>query len=222
MWLVLIADVVASRTIVDRETTQQVLVSTLAELNVKGRDQLASPYTITLGDEFQAVFHRADRIFADALEIMRALHPVQVRFSWGLGDLRTPINPALAIGMDGPAFHWAREGMRMLKDTGDLLAVCGFREDIEKPMVQAMLNLVSAQIVGWREPVLAIAHDLYEAQLAGIRGVYGAGVAARIAEQAGIPRRTVHYTIKAKRLQDIVTLFSSLTGVMNMNLEPTP
>ena len=41
-------------------------------LNSQHRE-LLSPYTITLGDEFQAVFGRADSVFPDILAIMRDL-----------------------------------------------------------------------------------------------------------------------------------------------------
>ncbi len=51
-YIVVIADVVASRNIADRALIQDQFVATLSRLNDRNL-QLVSPYTVTLGDEFQ-------------------------------------------------------------------------------------------------------------------------------------------------------------------------
>ena len=76
--IVLIGDIVSSKQITDRALIQERLAAALEELNNRQDPDLASPYTITLGDEFQAVFDSADALFCDAISILLALHPEQV------------------------------------------------------------------------------------------------------------------------------------------------
>jgi len=64
-----------------------------------------------LGDEFQAVFSGAQNIWSCIFVIESALHPVRFRFGLGVGGIDTAINRKQSIGMDGPAFHLAREAV---------------------------------------------------------------------------------------------------------------
>src|SRR6266540_3458015 len=120
--VVVIADVVRSREIRDRSTFQRHLKKTVGALSARHPD-LLSPYTVTLGDEFQAVYERAERVFRDFCVLQRMLCPHRIRFAIGVGVLTTPLNHRMSIGMDGPAFHLARRGMEELKQSGSLLRV---------------------------------------------------------------------------------------------------
>lgn len=82
---------------------------------------LLSPYTITLGDEFQAVYKAGSRVVEDLLFISRSLFPVSLRIALGIDDIATDINTKEAIGMDGPAFHAARDGLNNVKEEKSLL-----------------------------------------------------------------------------------------------------
>jgi hypothetical protein len=162
--LVLIADIEASRKIEgkEREDLQQRLEKILDALNEQA-DGLVSPYTITLGDEFQAVFDKADKVFVQILKIMAALHPVVVRFSLGVGEIATPINNEQAIGMDGPAFHEAREGIDILKESGNLINIRIEGEDnLTLKIVNGSLQLLSKQIRSWNKKRITILHMLKE------------------------------------------------------------
>lgn len=165
--LVLIADLEASREIEEkeREGFQQRLENILNDLNEQGQNDtgLISPYTVTLGDEFQAVFNKADLTFIHMFKIMVALHPVAVRFSLGVGNIATPINSEQAIGMDGPAFHEAREGMEILKESGYLFHIRIEEEDnLDLKIINSSLKLLSKQIRSWNKKRLAILYMLKE------------------------------------------------------------
>ena len=95
--IVVIGDIVSSRKIMDRVAFDNGLLRTLEELNARNADIL-SPYTLTIGDEIQAVFGRADSLFHDAVSILAAIHPEKMRFSWGLGRLTKPITPNGPLG----------------------------------------------------------------------------------------------------------------------------
>lgn len=161
-YLVLIGDIEASKEIKEdqREKLQQKLQKELDRLN-EGEGRPISPYTITLGDEFQAVFKGADHVFIHLFGILAALYPVKVRFSLGLGSIDTVINKEQAIGMDGPAFHCAREGIERLKESGHL-----FHLSVEKEhnavvdVINNSLQLLSHEIQSWKKNRLSILYLL--------------------------------------------------------------
>lgn len=163
--LVLIGDIEASREIEgeEREDFQQKLENILDQINEQ-KNGMISPYTVTLGDEFQAVFKRADNIFLHMFKIMAALHPVAVRFSLGIGNITTPINNEQAIGMDGPAFHNAREGIDILKESGYLfhVLITDKKDDITLKIVNGSLKLLSKQIRSWSKNRITILHMIKE------------------------------------------------------------
>ncbi|MES9972360.1 MAG: SatD family protein [Candidatus Thiodiazotropha sp.] len=146
-YLVVIGDLVASRHSPDRKGLQTRLKALLKRLNER-MPKPVSPYTLTLGDEFQVVFDKADRGFVDIIQIMAALHPDQVRFSLGLGSIVTDLNPDQAVGMDGPAFYRARDGINRLKDRGDLFHLDGLPENWA-PLAEGTLRLLSQRMQKW-------------------------------------------------------------------------
>ena len=152
--IVLIGDIIASRKIKDRSSVQKKLKAAIRQLN-RNNPNLLSPYTITLGDEFQAVFNKAERLFVDIIVIMQALYPDLVRFSIGVGTIDTPINRQQAIGMDGPAFYLARKGIEQLKATDYLFTTNGLAEN-QQDIVNNSLFLVSHHIAKWKQTRLNV------------------------------------------------------------------
>ena len=117
--IVVIADLVASRHVPQRTVFQRKLARVLAKAS-REAEALASPFTLTLGDEFQAVYRGANTLFADVCGLMAEIHPVRARFALGVGELTTRINPEQALGMDGPVFHQARAALKAI--AGPLVA----------------------------------------------------------------------------------------------------
>ena len=154
-YIVVIGDIVSSRKVTQRSRLQHQLKATLDTLNRKKVRGAVSPYTITLGDEFQAVFTQADTLFSHAAEILLALHPVKARFSFGIGEIETPINRRQAIGMDGPAFHEARLGLEELKSRKSLFAVRGLQRPATG-LIAPSLDLVSHLCVDWKRSRLKV------------------------------------------------------------------
>ena len=72
---------------------------------------MASPLTITLGDEFQGLFTSLVAAAQAAREIRFELlgKDIDCRFVIGSIDLRTPVNSRRAWNMMGPGFADARE-----------------------------------------------------------------------------------------------------------------
>lgn len=163
-FLVLIADIESSKEIKEenRGALQVKLQAELDHLNQTDHAPV-SPYTITLGDEFQAVFEDTERLFIDLFRISAVLHPVKARFSLGVGSVATPVNTEQAIGMDGPAFHEARKGMEMLKKSGYLfqLNVEG-GDNATLGLINNSLQLLSHEIQAWKKNRLTILYLLRE------------------------------------------------------------
>lgn len=164
-YLVLIGDIEGSQSVQDRdrEALQEQLSGKLQLINKEYNEGIVSPYTITLGDEFQAVFDRADTVFVQLLKIMAAIHPVGVRFSLAIGSIDTSINTEQAIGMDGPAFHQARGGIEMLKESGYMINIKFEGENSpELKIINNSLQLLSGQMRGWNKRRVIILHMIKE------------------------------------------------------------
>jgi hypothetical protein len=201
-YLVLIGDLIASRNSPNRKDLQNRLEAVLTKLNNRPPKPV-SPYTLTLGDEFQAVFETADNVFDDIVQILKALHPDQVRFSLGLGTITTDLNPNQALGMDGPAFYRARDGIDQLKDSGDLIRIEGLPARWVT-LAEGSLRLLSKWIQKWEANRLAILHGL----------LVGDPVKT-IATDLGVSEQAVYKNIRSGGLEAVIQILSALTEILN-------
>lgn len=195
-YIALIGDVVGSRQIPDRIPFDDRLLKCIDELGDRN-PHVISRYTL-IGDEVQAVFCGADYLFSDAISILSAIHPVKMRFSYGVGTLIKPINPDQAIEMDGPAFHCARDGVNELKESGRLFTVVG--SDVPQvELVREALRLISHEMEGWNEnriQTLAMRQQ---------------GVPVKeIAERLRISEKAIYKTISSGALRVIIRLFDRI------------
>lgn len=143
--VVVIGDLIDSKKIKNRSEFQQKFVKDLENLN---EWQAESPYTLTLGDEFQALYTDSRGLFYDLFHIRECIHPVRCRFSLAIGEVNTSINHVRAIGMDGPAFHIARKGIEHLRKTGNQLLLGGLPEDIDV-FIRPAFNILWACSENW-------------------------------------------------------------------------
>jgi len=202
--IALVADIVGSRKIQERITFDGRLVKCLKDLSNRN-PHILSPYTL-IGDEIQAVFSGGNLLFRDAASILSTIHPVKMRFSYGVGTLIKPINPEQAVEMDGPAFYRARDGVNLLKETGYLFTVVG--EDVPRvDLVREALNLVSHEMEEWNENRLRTLAMRQE------------GVAVKeIANELGISDKAVYKTIDAGALDVIMRVFDEIESAVETSL----
>jgi hypothetical protein len=205
MFVVPMADIVGSRRVQNRAELQIDLQRALDNLNESNRN-LVSPYTITLGDEYQAVCTSAKGLFADALAVLAATYPHRLRFSFGVGQVDTPINPSLALGMDGPAFHLAREGIDKLKASGRSFLVSGLSLS-QLELVNASLALVSHGMSRWNENRLSVCAAL-------IRG----RPVREIAEELDLSPQGVYQTIRVGALHATISVFEIIEDLVDLGL----
>lgn len=204
--IALIGDIVSSKKIVDRKEIQEKLQSILGSINSRKDTHLVSPYIITLGDEFQALFDQADNLFLDAFLILQAIYPVKIRFSYGIGTIETMINQKYAIGMDGPAFHNAREGIEELKKTSYLFNITGL-ENYQSNLCIMALRLISHNLHKWNNNRLDVFTLLYESKSV-----------KEISERVKLSDKAIYKTIDDGDLKTILELFKEISKIINESL----
>jgi hypothetical protein len=203
--IVVIADIVLSKKINDRHVFQQHLEKTVGALSA-GHPDLLSPYTVTLGDEFQAVYERAGRVFRDYFMLQKTLHPHRIRFVIGVGELTTPLNPRMSIGMDGPVFHLARQGMGELKQSGSLLRVMMAGVD-EAGWINPALDLLSHTTDGWHLNRLEVLQRLLDGE-----------DPKTIAQAMELTPAAIYKNIQAGALNTILTLCGEVSRALEGRL----
>ena len=207
--IVLIADLKSSRELdeVQRAEIQQRLTSVLKELN-SYNPSLLSPHTITLGDEFQAVYSNADGLFAVAWRVLEELYPISVRFSWAIGSLNTPINRKQALGMDGPAFHQARAHIEAMKKDAGLFMISTEEGNAPIKLANSSLRLISDQLRSWSQNRFSILSRLVREQKV-----------SDIADELDLSEVAVYKNRKAGSLPVILDLAQHIETIMNERLE---
>lgn len=206
-YIVLIGDIVRSREITHRSGLQTELKHLLHELSLENQG-IVSPYTITIGDEFQAVFKNADSVFYDVFRILAGIYPVMVRFSFGTGEITTGINTQQALGMDGEAFYNAREGMEKLKSNDALFGISGLTPPYSD-LVNDVMSLVSGLIGEWRNNNR---HFI-------ISYLYENLKVTSMAEKLGISEQAVYKNIDNGRLFNLKSIFDNIASVINKDLK---
>ena len=204
-YIAVIGDLVDSKRITDRYRFQE---SFARDLSRVGQSDLASPYTLTLGDEFQALYGSARGLFYDLFAIRAGIYPVRCRFSVAIGEITTPINSKQAIGMDGPAFHEARAEIERLKKSDDELHLSGFEDSIRELLVPA-IRLLWASTELWQVNRLRILMRELES------------VCPRKDEyRLEITERAIHKNIRDARLHDWVELIEQAETRIEQCLHP--
>lgn len=130
----MIGDVVRSRELPgpQRHQVQLGLEQLATTINQRYRRAIGARFLVTLGDEFQGVLKRAE-ILPDLIwNIEVALGNADVRIGIGFGTINPPLK-AVALGMDGSAFHAARQAIdlaRKRKLQGGLFVGFGETDDL--------------------------------------------------------------------------------------------
>ena len=204
--LAIIADIINSKGIPEREVFQRRLHQKLNEINNEVNTGLISPYTITLGDEFQAVYQHTDQLIRHIFDILEEAHPYQLRFALGYDILSTDINPTSAIGMDGPAFHQARRGLEHLKDhKSTIIQIYGdYYPNIK--FVNESLKIWSKEQAKWKENTNFIFRELMKGS-----------TKEAIAEKIGISERAVYKQLNTHLLDHYVSLLKLIPQAISQH-----
>ncbi len=110
-YLALIGDLINSKKIKNRKEVQVELINVFDRIQQKYGAHIVSKFTLTVGDEFQAVLvpHACVWKLIDHLSI---LSPSPFRLGLGLGGIITQIDPNISLGADGEAYWRARDAIQ--------------------------------------------------------------------------------------------------------------
>lgn len=154
MYLALIADVIDSKMVQARFNLQKQLEETLQKMNGLFADYLASRFTLTLGDEFQALLEVDAPVFQIIDTLRLELNPTQLRFGIGLGEIVTAIDPLQSVGADGPAYWNARAAINFVhqkNDYGNTQIYFSSGKENQDFFVNALIASGEAIRSGWRD-----------------------------------------------------------------------
>ena len=158
--IAVIGDIIKSKSISNREKTQQELRAILGQVSQRHAALLASKFTITLGDEFQGVFKDSNGLLRILDEITFSLRPVNLRFGIGIGRLTTGLDPDTSIGADGPAYWKAREAIEYVHKNNDYgranIQLFVQEPDENVDLINQILKLTAFQVSGWRESQIEV------------------------------------------------------------------
>ncbi|MDB8619451.1 SatD family protein [Streptococcus parasanguinis] len=154
MYLALIADVIDSKMVQERLDLQKQVEKTLQKMNELFGDCLASRFTLTLGDEFQALLKVDAPVFQIIDTLRSELTPTQLRFGIGLGEIVTAIDPLQSVGADGPAYWNARAAINFVhqkNDYGNTQIYFSSGKENQDFFVNALIASGEAIRSGWRD-----------------------------------------------------------------------
>ena len=145
-YIAIIGDIKSSKKLSDRKAVQDKLQRVLMKVNEKYDRDIASKFTITLGDEFQGLLCNGKNIIKIIFEIENCMWPIDIRFGIGIGEITTGIEREISIGADGPGYYRAREAIENLRknekkkqtDTANIHLV----SDIENQEAVLIINTV--------------------------------------------------------------------------------
>ncbi|HFI0255548.1 TPA: SatD family protein [Streptococcus suis] len=154
-YIAVIGDIIESKQALERHLIQTQLETILQQVNKDYAEHFASPFTITKGDEFQALCLPNPHIFLIIDRIQEAFYgQIGIRFGIGLGEILTEINPQQSIGADGPAYWQAREAIDFIHDHNDYgSSQIAFSSDVNQlnQAVNALLTSGDYIKAGWNK-----------------------------------------------------------------------
>ncbi len=118
MKVILMADIIGSSKRHGKALMND-FISMVAHINQANRKQILSPFTITLGDEFQGVvqspFSAIQILFGIEKYLLTLKKPFKLRFVIHEGEIQTKLNKQRAYEMLGPGLTEARKLLSVMK-----------------------------------------------------------------------------------------------------------
>jgi hypothetical protein len=202
-FVAMIGDIRGSRQLDDRKEVQTEFERIVDSLDDHVPDStIASRFTVTTGDEFQALLTEGSAAVEAAVSATDRFHPAGLRFGIGRGELDTDVNPNQAIGMDGPCFHRARGAIEAAKTDETWLRVAGWSNDLDRH-VNSLFDLVRCVREDWTDRQAEFALALTEH-----------GTQKRVANCYEVSKSTVSESLSAGHVQEVRSAEQSLAALL--------
>jgi SatD family (SatD) len=159
---IVMADIIRSRSYNGSDLMDE-FMRIVEECNAAYAGAIMSPYTITLGDEFQGVADSLKSAVDSILYLedrLLTVHPAfMLRYVIVYGGIDTPINPQIAHGMTGPGLVSARELLTKKRRARRRfqLSLSNFSYTDDLTMLFRLLELLSGH---WKEKDYALIREL--------------------------------------------------------------
>lgn len=160
----IIGDIIDSRKMEDRRQVQEKLNKILRDVNIEYKDYIVSKWTITLGDEFQALIKPNLEIFKMLDYISYKMEPIKIRFGIGLGEIYRNINYEVSLEADGPAYWNARDAIEFIHDNNNYgNSKISFKsENKNDEIINNLLNFTDWMKENWTDTQKEVLYALLE------------------------------------------------------------
>ena len=212
-YAVVMGDLVHSERTLSIELLHERFNDAINQQNLLRKDSLASPLTITLGDEFQGLA----KSLQSGLQIARALRfqlladSIECRFAIGLAELRTPINADRAWNMMGPGL--ARTRSKLNEKRTQSLYRFAVTDD---PVMETALEALGAGVT-------TIERRWTEQQREDITALIAGASPADVARQRNVSVHSIYkvrasgdydtYVMQWRAIENILTNIDALHGM---------
>ncbi|MBY0496754.1 MAG: SatD family protein [Cyanobacteria bacterium] len=144
-FIALIGDMVHSRELQPavRASAQTQFSRLINELNRTFKQDIASKFAVTIGDEFQGLLLTAEVIPELIWTVEKRYQAREIRFGIGFGILHTKLQAA-ALNIDGPVLHAARAAItaaRQEKLLGGVFSGFGVHDEILTGFAQSLHHM---------------------------------------------------------------------------------
>ena len=194
-------DLVGSETVTSVTGLHAAFNEAIERLNDERRAEIASPLTVTLGDEFQGLC----RSLSTGLSIIRTLRRrllasrIDCRFVLGVVRLETPLNTDRAWNMMGPGLAGSREKLADKRDPNVYRFHLPDNPTIERLLEAVGLSISSVESA-WTDRQVEIVAASLDHQ----------GLHADLAARLGVSQRAFYKVRRAARLDFYESLWNAV------------
>jgi len=170
-----------------RNTDKSTEIGHLSEIlsNPSISQDLLSPYSRNQEGHFQGIFATGYHLLQNLFLIRAHLYPLEIQFSIGIGEVKTPINSVMATHIEGKSIENANFGLFKAPKSGHYLIMHGFSKKIERLMNPSM-GLLWATTRNWNHNRLKILNyklgGYSEAQISQLLAISERAIYKNIAE----------------------------------------
>lgn len=151
--VVIIGDMINSRSLSDRSEVQKRFLETLDKLNKSFEKYILADFIITIGDEFQGLLRSKKKLIEILEFIDMEMEDIRFRYGIGVGSISSEINRRESNKIDGPAYHRARQMIEDLeineKSNQTPVTYIKIKSDDNDDLVNALFAMMSSMKLSW-------------------------------------------------------------------------
>lgn len=195
-------DIIGSTTVYENtgRSVRERLLAVLDAVNSRFGSELAVPFGITIGDEFQGLMRNMTSVPWAIYRIRAELIPLHCRIGVGIGPVASSLLP-YTRDMEGPAFTMSREALD--EAGGSRLTVYRMDDAVLQEAVNTIAMLTDA-----------IRSDWTEKQWQAVRAYLEHGSWTCAAQALGITKQAVARRIRSLHWQEVHEATSSLETLL--------